>query len=66
MPVMLPLFAGVYATLNYFWDGFLAGRKTGSWKAVLFFAGLLITTSFMAAQIWFNLQTSWSVYGNVL
>lgn len=66
MPVMLPLFAGIYPTLNYFWSCFLTERKTGSWKAVLFFTGLLITTIFIVAQVWFNLQTSWGVYGNVL
>jgi hypothetical protein len=66
MPIMIPLFAGVCITLKTFWSNFLIARKTGSGKAVLFFAGLVITSIFGAAQIWFNLQTSWSVYSNVL
>jgi Gpi18-like mannosyltransferase len=66
MPVMLPLFAGVFPTLRYFWTEFLTTRKSGSGKAVILFAGLIITIGFIISQIWFNLQTSWSVYGNVL
>ena len=66
MPVMLPLFAGTFTTLDYFWTGFLEERKSGSGKAVLFFTGLAIISIFIAAQVWFNLHTSWGVYGNVL
>jgi hypothetical protein len=66
MPVMLPLFAGTFATLEYFWDSFMIERKSGSGKAVLFFTLLAITSLFIAAQVWFNLHTSWGVYGNVL
>lgn len=66
MPIMLPLFAGVYPALKTFWTEFLSARKTGSGKAVFFFAGLAITLFFIISQFWFNLQTSWGVYGNVL
>jgi hypothetical protein len=66
MPVMLPLFAGIIPTLEYFWSNFLENRKTGSGKAVLYFFGMVFTTTFLLLQILFNLQTSWAVYSNAL
>jgi 4-amino-4-deoxy-L-arabinose transferase-like glycosyltransferase len=66
MPVMLPLFAGVFPMVENLWSEFKVYRKTDTDKALLCLAGALIMMIVLITQVVFNLGTSWEVIANVL
>lgn len=66
MPVMLPFFAGMFFTIEYFWTRFREERRKGSARAVMYFTGGLFTFLILVSQFWFNLTISWAVYANAL
>lgn len=65
MPVMLPLFAGVVPAITGLWKGFREHRETEKLRSALYLGGFAVGVIFLVLQIWFNLITSWAVYGNV-
>ncbi|GAP21757.1 hypothetical protein [Leptolinea tardivitalis] len=66
MPIMLPLFSGIFPMLQNLWDRFIEARKVDTDRAFMYCSFATITVIFLIVQIIFNLQTGWAVFSNAL